>query len=182
MTNLAPVENDAHRFAPAGPDEDIVYGACCPGWHTAASHEAAVAQWVSFMRDHGIERVCCLLPGDQLDAGGANVARYNEAFGPDQVLHAPIPDHRLADPDVLREDIHPFLDEADADREPVVVHCLTGLGRTGQVLAAWLVHARQCSPEVAVETVQSMGRDPLAVVEAGNATREELLTLLALTA
>jgi len=171
---------DAHRFAPAAPDEDVVYGACCPGWHSAASHEEAIDQWLDHMQDAGIERVCCLLTGRQLDAHDANIGRYREAFGAEKVCHAPVPDHRLADVGTLRGDILPFLDEAVAAEEPVVVHCLAGIGRTGHVLAAWLVYGRGYTLHDAIETVREVGRDPLAPVEHGNATRQDLLDSLGL--
>lgn len=171
---------DAHRFAPAAEDEDVVYGACCPGWHSAGPHEEAMAQWVEFMREAGIERVCCLLTGRQLDDHDANIGRYRDAFGAGKVCHAPVPDHRLADIGTLRGDILPFLDAADEADEPVVVHCLAGIGRTGHVLAAWLVHGRGYDPHDAIETVRVMGRDPMEPVERGNATRQDLLDLLGL--
>lgn len=175
MSNMA---DDAHRFAPAAPDEEVVYGACCPGWHSAASHETAVDQWLAFLREAGIERVCCLLTGRQLDARDLNVGRYRDAFGAEKVRHAPVPDRRLVGVETLRADVLPFLDSAADTDEPVVVHCLTGIGRTGHALAAWLVHGRGYDPRGAVETVREMGRDPLEPVDRGNATRRDLLDSL----
>lgn len=180
MSNSGPMVADAHRFAPAAPDEDVVYGACCPGWHSAAPHAVAIGQWISFMQESGIERVCCLLTGRQLDAHDANIGRYEDAFGEAKTLHAPVPDHRLADLSTLEDDVLPFLEAADEAGEPVVVHCLAGIGRTGHVLAAWLVAGRGYDPHRAIETVQEMGRDPLEAVEHGNATRQGLLDLLGL--
>lgn len=175
--NGSPV--DVHRFAPAAPEEEHVYGACCPGWHSLASREDAVEDWVAFMRDHGIDRVCCLLSGDQLDRSEADGGRYRDAFGREKVLHAPIPDHHLADVGTLETEILPFLDEAVARDERVVVHCLAGIGRTGHVLAAWLVHGRGYQPVDAIEAVEEMGRSPAEAVDAGNARRGELYELLA---
>lgn len=180
MSDSGPLMDDAHRFAPAAPEDDIVYGACCPGWHSAASHETAIEQWISFMQDSGIERVCCLMTGRQLDEHGANISQYEDAFGAENVCHAPVPDHHLADLGTLRSEILPFLDAAVADEAPVVVHCLAGIGRTGHVLAAWLVHGRGYDPLDAVETVREMGRDPSEPVERGNASRQDLLDLLGL--
>ncbi|MFB6074053.1 MAG: dual specificity protein phosphatase family protein [Haloarculaceae archaeon] len=169
---------DAYRFAPATPDEAYVYGASSPGWHSTADHGAAIDEWIEFMQERDVARVCCLLTGEQLDRTDANAARYREAFGPDSVLHAPIPDHHLANRETLRDEIFPFLEASVAAEERVVVHCLAGIGRTGHVLAAWLVHAREYSPVDAVETVQEMGRSPTESVNAGNARRGELFELL----
>lgn len=169
---------NAHRFAPAAPDEDLVYGACCPGWHSVAAHGDALDDWVGFMRRRDVERVCCLLPGRQLDGSESNLVRYRKVFGAENVLHAPTPDHQLVDRSLLADHVVPFLQDAVDDDERVVVHCLAGIGRTGQVLAAWLAYDRGYSPERAVATVKETGRLPNDAVRAGNATEQELHDLL----
>ena len=170
---------NAHRFAPAALGEDFVFGACAPGWHSAATHDAALDDWISFMRADDVERVCCLLPGRQLDAAGANLDRYRAAFGAENVCHAPSPDHDLLDVDLVTGTVLPFLVESRDAGQRVVVHGLAGLGRTGQVLAAWLVHNRDYGPDRAVATVREMGRDPADGVDAGSAAMDDLRTLLA---
>jgi protein-tyrosine phosphatase len=170
---------NAHRFAPAAPDEDLVYGACCPGWHSVATHGDALEDWVAFMQRRDVERVCCLLPGRQLDDSESNLQRYRRAFGDDSVRHAPVPDHHLVDRSTLTTEIIPFLEEAVVAEERVVVHCLAGIGRTGQVLAAWLAADRGYSPERAIATVKETGRLPTDAVRAGNATENELHELIA---
>jgi hypothetical protein len=167
-----------HRFAPATSNEEYVYGSCAPGWHTAAAHGDAIDDWITHMQAHDVERICCLLPGTQLDEAGANVGRYREAFGASSVRHVPVPDHRLLPEDRFHDEILPFLVDACENEERVVVHCLAGIGRTGQVLAAWLVYHYDYGPDRAIETVQEMGRDPEDAVKSGNATEEELSGLL----
>ena len=103
---------------------------------------------------------------------------YAEIFGSDNALHAPIPDAKLASPALLDREILPFLDSAAEADERVVVHGLAGLGRTGQVLAAWLVAHHEYRPHEAVDTVREMGRDPAVAIEGGDATRHELLDML----
>lgn len=179
MGSSEQVRMDAHRFAPAAPEEEHVFGACSPGWHSEGPHETVVNRWIEDMQSLGIERVVCLLPGRELDRTGANVGLYRDAFGTDAVRHAPIPDHRLADLETFREDVLPFLERAVADDAPVVVHGLSGVGRTGQVLAAWLVSGRGYAPHEAVDTVLEMGRDPTEVVRFSDVTRHDLLARLA---
>ncbi|MFB6200590.1 MAG: protein phosphatase [Halorhabdus sp.] len=170
---------DAYRFAPAAPDEKYVYGAAAPGWHAAADHETAVSAWITFMRDRGIRRVCCLVPGaDSVDGCVSNLERYDAAFGKEHVVHAPLLDRQLGDRSVLEETILPFLEASVRREAPVVVHGLSGLGRTGQVLAAWLVYGRGFDAERAVETVEDMGRFPTEPVDTGRATEDELLDRL----
>lgn len=175
---MGSVHNDAYRFGPAAPHEEHVFGAACPGWHSVGSHGTVVTRWIEFMLDQDIDRVLCLLP---VGRGGEGVAltRYREAFGRSNVKHTPVPNRRLVGVDDLRGDILPFLADADETGDRVVVHCLAGLGRTGQVLAAWLVFRHDYRPHEAVDTVMRMGRDPTEIVDRGDATRHELLTVLA---
>lgn len=168
----------AHRFGPATLEEGYVYGSCAPGWHSAGDFETVLEEWITDVQDEGIERVCCLLTGCHLTDEDLNLARYREAFGEENVCHAPIPDGRLVDQELLTETILPFLDESVESRSPVVVHCLSGVCRTGQVLSAWLVWNRGYDPEAAIEAVREGGRDPLEVVEQGHVTEEDVYELL----
>jgi hypothetical protein len=171
------VLNHAHRFGPAGPWESHVYGACSPGWHTDAERSAAVRDWIAVVREHDVLRVCSLLPAGD-DPGAGYLARFRDAFGSERVHHAPIPDGHLPAAQTLTEDVLPFLAASrDAD-ERVVVTGLAGLGRTGVVLAAWLVAERDFRPAEAISTVLGAGRDPRAVIERGNATLADVHELL----
>ncbi|PSQ30069.1 protein phosphatase, partial [Halobacteriales archaeon SW_10_68_16] len=114
-------------------------------------------------------------PGEVRDS---SFRLYHEAFGSENVRHVPMADRRLVDPDRVREEVLPFLREAVEADERVVVHGLSGLGRTGQVLAAWLVAYHEYRPHEAVDTVMEMGRDPAIAVDFGDATRLELLEVL----
>lgn len=172
------VVHHAHRFSPAAPDEEYVYGSCHPGWHSAGDDETAVEEWLSFVQSEGIERVCCLVAGSPDEVRESSLGRYTEAFGHSNVCHAPTAPHHLVSHERLVQTILPFLQESVEQESPVVVHCLSGVGRTGQVLAAWLVATREFSPEDAIDRVHEMGRDPFVVVDRGNATEEELLDLL----
>jgi protein-tyrosine phosphatase len=90
----------------------------------------------------------------------------------------PIADHHLCSQHALKKNILPFLNTADTRSERAVIHCWGGNGRTGHVLAAWLVWARGLSPMNAIEAVEATGRLPREAVLAGNATLDELIELL----
>jgi len=175
---MGPVHQDAHRFAPAAPHEQHVYGACSPGWHSAADHRTAVEQWVAFMEEEGMDRVCCLLSLPPEEIEESDFGLYREVFGSGNVSHVPLADRRLVEAERLRSEVLPFLRETVEADERVVVHGLSGLGRTGQVLAAWLVAYHEYRPHEAVDTVREMGRDPAVAVERGDASRHELLDML----
>lgn len=161
-----------NNFAPAAPEEDIVHGACRPGYGTSnpADH---VKSWINRMQDNGIQRICCLLD-DKLKLYDGLIGTYEATFGGDAVCHSPISDYTGVSAPTLHEVILPFLECADAADEPVVVHCSAGMGRTGHVLALWLAHVRGYTVENAVQTVKQSGRSPLEAV-----TRERLQELLA---
>lgn len=178
MGNTQALLQDAHRFGPAAPDEEHVHGSCAPGWHAAADHETCVYEWIEDMQSAGIERVCCLIAASEDEAEQANIGVYREEFGPDRTLHASVPPNRLADPETLEAEILPFLESGREDDEPAVVHGLSGLGRTGQVLAAWLAYDRGYRSDRAVRIVQECGRDPTEAIKKGAATERELFELL----
>ncbi len=50
-----------YKFAAASQNEPIVFGACKPGYSNQQ-----VSDWIKFMKNQNIQRVCCLLPKTQL--------------------------------------------------------------------------------------------------------------------
>jgi len=166
--------DSSFHFGPARSGERTAYGARMPD-----ASPAGIVEWADFMRAQGVTRVCCLLDAMQLGALQVNLeVEYKRLFGATRVLMEPIADHHLCTRQALRGNILPFLRTADARGERAVIHCWGGNGRTGHVLAAWLVAARGLSPREAVEAVEETGRLPQEAVLAGNATFDELIDLL----
>jgi len=162
------------HFGPARSGEPTAYGARTPD-----ASPTSILEWADFMRARGVTRVCCLLDAGQLAGFPVNLeAEYKRLFGATNVLMEPIADHYLCSRQALRENILPFLHSADVGGERAVIHCWGGNGRTGHVLAAWLVAARGLSPMAAIEAVEATGRLPQEAVLAGNATFDELIALL----
>ncbi|RCJ26598.1 protein phosphatase [Nostoc sp. ATCC 43529] len=144
-----------YKFAPACENEQVVFGAARPGYTNQM-----VEDWIEFMKSQGIKRVCCLLPDEQLASYSDLLETYKQQFGRQLVCWAPIADFNLADLETLTQQIIPFLREADKQNQKVVVHCSGGIGRTGHVLAAWLVSVRGLSNEAAIKAVKKTGRNP----------------------
>lgn len=150
-----PMIRKIYKFAAAWEHEPIVFGAARPGYSNKQ-----VLDWVEFMKCFGIKRVCCLLPDNQLACYSALLDTYQQEFGNNCVCWAPIADFHLADTETLTKKILPFLAQADLQGEKVVVHCSGGIGRTGHVLAAWLVSGRGLSNLAAIAAVRRTGRNP----------------------
>ena len=147
------------KFAAASENELIVFGSARPSY----TYEE-VSEWINFMQNQGIQRVCCLLPETQLTRYPDLLGVYRQVFGLDQVCWAPIKDFNFATPEILAHQILPFLTIANRQNEKVVVHCSGGIGRTGHVLAAWLVAGRGLSSKSAIAAVKQTGRNPYEAV------------------
>ncbi|MBE9107522.1 dual specificity protein phosphatase family protein [Nostoc cf. edaphicum LEGE 07299] len=148
-----------YKFAPAWEKEQIVFGATRPGYT-----DKNVQDWIEFMKRQDIKRVCCLLDEQQLASYFDLLNIYKQEFGNQLICWAPIADFHLADLETLTQKILPFLIEADKQNEKVVVHCSGGIGRTGHVLAAWLVSVRGLSNQAAINAVKKTGRNPFEAV------------------
>ncbi len=169
-----------YNFGPACEEEKVVYGSERPGFDFHSVDSREVARWILFMKHNGIERVCSLLPNEQLDFYEVDLlAEYRREFGEENVCSAAIPDGYLCDEETLHGKILPFLRESNRRGEQVVVHCSGGSGRTGHVLSAWLVHARGYAIDEALSIVRLPRRNPLEAVIQGNASKAQLRALLA---
>jgi protein-tyrosine phosphatase len=157
-----------YNFGPARIGEELVFGCARP------RHPTEVGQWLAFLQSQGIRRVCCLLDDeDEL------LSACQAAFGSDKVLCAPIDDFEYATRECLQGEILPFLFDAAVAGERTVVHCFAGSGRTGHVLAAWLVAAR-CVPaeDAAWQVMDAPGvdRNPYEAEGAGGPLLVEVLS------
>lgn len=155
MLGLEFYNKDMYKFAPASENELIVFGAAQPGYS-----DEQVNKWIKFMQNQDTKRVCCLLTEFQLIRYTNLLGVYRQIFGIDRVCWAPIYDFQFVKPNTLMRQILPFLVAADQSHEKVVVHCSGGVGRTGHILAAWLVAGRGLSNQTAIAAVKQTGKNP----------------------
>jgi protein-tyrosine phosphatase len=148
-----------YKFAAASPSESIVFGAARPGYR-----DRQVKEWIEFMQQQGIHRVCCLLSETQLNRYSNLLDIYRQFFGSEGVCWVPISDFHYIDRVTFIDRMLPFLAEADRQQQKVVVHCSGGVGRTGHILAVWLVFSRGFVPKLAIDSVRQMGRNPYEAV------------------
>lgn len=112
------------------------------GWRRNATVDdpallAALDADLAALRQRGIEAVLTLTETPL--AGGA--LERHDLVG----LHLPIDDLQAPTPDQFRAALA-FIDRQRALGRPVVVHCLVGQGRTGSVLAAYLIRGGLDAP------------------------------------
>lgn len=150
----------AGGFAAASAREATVFGSRRPGFPFPLVPERVVTRWIVYMQAQGITRVLCLLPTRQLRGYHQLIETYRQSFGTANVCWSPIDDFTLANITALTQMIIPFLAESEREQQRVVVHCSGGVGRTGHILAAWLVSSRGMSNEQAIEAVRQTGRNP----------------------
>jgi protein-tyrosine phosphatase len=169
-------------FGPSSREDEFIYGAQRPGLTGKFVQKQVVDEWIAFMKKQGISRVICLLSEEELNyyptLTGGLLGIYAENFGPDNVLWAPTADRRLCSGEAVKHICY-FMRAGMLNGQKTVVHCSAGLGRTGQVLAAWLIYHYSISERKAIRMVEELNRSPREAVFYGTATEVDLWNMLA---
>ena len=170
-----------YGFGPAAKGEKLVFGSQRPGNPGKFVQRQVVDTWVDFIKGQGIKRIIFLLPEEELKyypLEGGLLGLYAEAFGPDNVLWAPTLDMQLPTGEAVRHIMY-FLYNSMERGEKTVVHCSAGQGRTGLVLAAWLIFHERLSERKAIRMVEEQNRNPKEAVRRGKVTEAEMMAVLA---
>jgi atypical dual specificity phosphatase len=70
-------------------------------------------------------------------------------------LHLRVDDYGAPPPEEIDAAVQ-FIEKQIADNRPVMVHCAAGKGRTGVILAAYLVKNEGLRPQEAIDKIRSM--------------------------
>ncbi|MCD6341583.1 MAG: dual specificity protein phosphatase family protein [Thaumarchaeota archaeon] len=113
----------------------------------AASGRPMTLDQLRWIRSKGVELVISLtevpLPREWIEETGL---KYR---------HMPIEDHSAPDPETLKNIVDIMLKGIEEGKK-ILVHCAAGLGRTGTVLAAYLIARRNLSAEEAIEEIRRL--------------------------
>jgi len=109
------------------------------------------------LRAEGIDAILTLTARPLAAAGGAPVRPRHSPQGPSNAseshlvtLHLPIRDFTVPTPDQLTTAVAWIDQQLEAGR-PSLVHCGGGRGRTGTILAAWLIAHGQAADDAVAE-------------------------------
>ncbi len=108
----------------------VLAGCGRPGSRYRRDDPQLLERDLAFLEDRGIGAVLTLTETPLADV---TLAQF-----PFIAKHIPIPDMTAPSPEQMRSALA-FIDEHRAARRAVAVHCLVGQGRTGTILAAYLI-------------------------------------------
>ena len=160
----------SYNFAPASTFDDILFGSERPGYyHRGKIPSEEVQKWILFMKNQNIKEVICLLDETQLrQYKNPLLDQYKKNFK--QAHSIPIEDFTIPSARTL-EKILDCIFAGEEKNHKILVHCSAGMGRTGIVLAAWLIAKYHFQAQQAVERVCQPPYDFLAFrapLEAGD--------------
>ena len=127
------------------------------GEYPGARSVAAARRKIKALLDCGIREIVNLMEADERDFHGHPFTPYAPLVmsSHGRCRRFPIRDMEVPPPAVMRT-ILDSIDAALAEKHPVYVHCLAGVGRTGTVVGCWLMRHGRASGSNVIETIQTL--------------------------
>ena len=119
-------------------------GMAFPGLSLFGVEQETLTRDISFLMAQGVRSIVTLTE-QSLDGAAVREAGL-------EYLHIPIPDMNAPTDQDIDGFVH-FVAECLKSGKPTAVHCAMGIGRTGTMLACYLV-SQGCAPSDAIETVR----------------------------
>ena len=161
------------NFGPASSRDSIVYTCERPGMSHATNAdgsgelgsipEASVKQWVEFMKENKVKRVLTLLDPNEIELYERPLESIYKKHG---FAFAHVP---MGEPGAV-DRVTAALEEASLANERIIAHCTHGMGRSGRVSAAWLVHRYGLSAEEATKEAMATA-ERSSIVRLGSAEK-----------
>ncbi len=145
-------------------------GRLLAGEYPGARSKRAARLKIAALLDCGIRRIVNLMETDERDYSGnvfrpyePDVRSLSASRSHDVVCRRyPIRDMDVPSPSRMSA-ILDAIDAALEANEPVYIHCLAGVGRTGTVVGCWLVRHGRASGSSVIDAIQSLRKhDPHA--------------------
>jgi len=124
--------------------------------HVAASGQPMTRSQVEWIKSQGIDMVISLteqpLPREWIENADL------------EYRHFPVKDHSAPSPELLKKIVNEVLN-AKARGKKVLIHCAAGLGRTGTLLAAYLIALEKISGDEAIKKVRILRPGSIELVQ-----------------
>jgi protein tyrosine phosphatase (PTP) superfamily phosphohydrolase (DUF442 family) len=156
---LTAMNTAPHNFGPASSRDETVFTCQRPGGDAGPGRlETAnvLPEWIDFIKNqNGVTHVIILMGDDELQEAyhqGESLIQAYQNAGMTSVHHVPMTSPGAHDK------IMAILAIVERLGERVTCHCTHGMGRSGRVAAAWLVHRYHLSPQQATIEVLDTAR------------------------
>jgi protein-tyrosine phosphatase len=154
---ITAINTSPHNFGPVSNRDMTVCTCQRPGGDAGPGRletSLVLPEWIEYIKNQNdVTNVIILMSENELQEAyeGSLIHAYENA-GMTQVYHVP-----MSSPGA-HDKIMTILNDVERRGERVTAHCTHGMGRSGRVAAAWLVHRYNLSLEQATMEVLEMAR------------------------